>query len=78
MYIIHGKVTNNIEYKIEDMYSWWTTCKGTNIIEDKIEDKIKDKIVIRHVPNFDRWNQKEKLIKLFQHNALSQKKKFIW
>ena len=42
-----------------------------------MSDNIKDKIVIRHVPNFDPWNQKEKLNKLFVHNAISQKKKFV-
>lgn len=72
--------TNLYAYRIQDyiISSQIVEClKFWENLFRTMNAKIKDKIVIRHVPNFDRWNQKEKLVKLFQHNALSKKKKFI-
>ena len=72
--------TNLYAYRIQDyiissqiveFIKFWENLFTT------MNQKIKDKIVIRHVPNFDPWNQKKKLAKLFQHNPLSQKKNFI-
>lgn len=72
--------TNLYAYRIQDYIISSQIIECLKLWENlftTMNDKIKDKIVIRHVPNFDRWNQKEKLDKLFQHNALSQKKNFI-
>ena len=72
--------TNLYAYRIQDyvISSQIVECfKFWKNLFDSMSDNIKDKIVIRHVPNFDPWNQKEKLNKLFVHNAISQKKNFV-
>lgn len=72
--------TNLYAYRIQDYIISSQIIECLKLWENlftTMNDKIKDKIVIRHVPNFDRWEQKKKLIKLFQHNVLSQKKNFI-
>lgn len=72
--------TNLYAYRIQDyvISSQIVECLGLwkNLFLT-MDEKIKNKIVIRHVPNFDRWDQRGYLSKLFNHNALSKEKKFV-
>jgi putative transferase (TIGR04331 family) len=67
-YRIHDYVVSS---QIIEVMNFWKKFFLT------INKKAKNNIIIRHIPNFDPWNQKSYLAKLFRHNALSKKKKFI-
>ena len=72
--------TNLYAYRIEDYIISAQILECLNLWKNfflSLDDGIKDKIIIRHVPGFDPWRQKDQLSKIFKHNAISKKKEFI-
>jgi len=72
--------TNLYAYRIEDYIISAQILECLKLWKNfflSLDDGIKDKIIIRHVPGFDPWRQKDQLSKIFKHNAISRKKEFI-